>query len=217
MAPQSPDVAPGPSSASFDPHSSGLCRHDDLRDDKFASPRGGLDKGEHVPVGIRHVSPPSSPSHRDRLREELKGVHTQFHIKEVISFCLARGRAPPDLSQDDLEILQSKYAQLSLALEESLYASSSHRSGPSPAFASHRVVSQSDAHPLRPDSSSLHGPRLSSRPRSPSRPFAFKERLQRSSSSQLPFARTLSERFVSSDAPSHSRGPRSWGFPSPKH
>ena len=39
MAPQSPDVAPGPSSASFDPHSSGPCRHDDLRDDKFASPR----------------------------------------------------------------------------------------------------------------------------------------------------------------------------------
>ena len=73
---------------------------------------------------------------------------------------------PPDLSQDDLEILQSKYAQLSLALEESLYASSSHRRGPSPAFASHRVVSPSDAHPLRPDSSSLHGPRLSSRPRS---------------------------------------------------
>ena len=39
----------------------------------------------------------------------------------------------------------------------------------------------------------------------------------RSSSSQLLFARTLSERFVSSDAPSHSRGPRSRGFPSPKH
>ena len=145
-----------------------------------------------MPVGIRHVSPPSSPSHRDRLREELKGVHTQFHIKEVIDFCLARGRAPPDLSQDDLEILQSIYAQLSLALEESLYASSSHRSGPSPAFASHRVVSPSNAHPLRPDSSSLHGPRLSSGPRSPSRPFAFKGRLQRSSSSQLPFAGTLS-------------------------
>ena len=77
--------------------------------------------------------------------------------------------------------------------------------------------SPSDAHPLRPHSSSLHGPRLASRPRSPSRPFAFKERLQRSSSSQLPFARTLSDRFVSSDAPSHSRGLRSRGFPSPKH
>ena len=42
------------------------------------------------------------------------------HIKEVNDFCLAIGRAPPDLCQDDLEILQSKYAQLSLALEESL-------------------------------------------------------------------------------------------------
>ena len=78
MAPQSPDVAPGPSSASFDPHFSGSSRHDDLRDDKFASPCGGLDKGKHVPVGIRHVSPPSSPSHQDRLREELESVHTQF-------------------------------------------------------------------------------------------------------------------------------------------
>ena len=90
MAPQSPDVAHGPSSASFDPHSSGPCRHDDLRDDKFASPRGGLDKGEHVPVGIRHVSSPPSPSHRDHLREELKSVHSQFHIKEVADFCLTR-------------------------------------------------------------------------------------------------------------------------------
>ena len=78
MAPQSPDVAPGPSSASFDPHTSGSSRHDDLRDDKFASPRGGLDKGEHVPVGIRHVSPPTSPSHQDRLWEELESVHTQI-------------------------------------------------------------------------------------------------------------------------------------------
>ena len=72
------------------------------------------------------------------------------HIKVVNDFCLSRGRAPPDLSQDDLEILQSKYAQLSLALEESLYASSSHRRGPSPAFASHRVVSPSGAHPFCP-------------------------------------------------------------------
>ena len=169
VAPQSPDVAPGPSSASFDPHASGSSRHDDLRDDKFASPRGGLDKGEHVPVGIRHVSPPASPSHQDRLREELESVHTQIsHIREINDFCRAHGRAPPDQSQDDLEILQSKYAQLSLALEESLYASSSRRRGPSPTFTSHRVVSPSDAHPLRPDSSSLHGPRLSSRPRSPS-------------------------------------------------
>ena len=139
------------------------------------------------------------------------------HIKEVNDFCLARGRAPPDLSQDDLEILQSKYAQLSLALEESLYASSSHRRGPSPAFASHRVVSPSDAHPLRPDSSSLHGPRLSSRPRSPSQDRSrlrddYSGHLRHSCRSQEPYL----ERFVPSDAPSHSRRPRSRGSPSPK-
>ena len=218
MAPQSPDVAPGPSSASFDPHASGSNSHDDLHDDKFASPRGGLDKGEHVPVGIRHVSPPTSPSHQDRLREELESVHTQIsHIRKINDFCLARGRAPPDLSQDDLEILQSKYAQLSLALEESLYASSSHRRGPSPAFVSYRVVSPSDAHSLRPDSSSLHGPRLSSRPRSPSQDRSrsrddYSGHLRHSHRSQERYL----ERFVPSDAPSHSRRPRSRGFPSPK-
>ena len=218
MAPQSPDVAPGPSSASFDPHTSGSSRHDDLRYDKFASPRGGLDKGEHVPVGIRHVSPPTSPSHQDLLWEELENVHTQIsHIREINDFCLARGRAPPDLSQDDLEILQSKYAQLSLALEESLYASSSHRRGPSPAFASHRFVSPSDAHPFRPDSSSLHGPRLSSRPRSPSQDRScsrddYSGHLRHSRRSQELYL----ERFVPSDAPSHSRRPHSRGSPSPK-
>ena len=218
MAPQSPDVAPGPSSASFDPLASGSSRLDDLRDDKFASPRGGLDKGEHVPVEIRHVSPPASPSHQDRLREELESVHTQIsHIREINDFCRARGRAPPDQSQDDLEILQSKYAQLSLALEESLYASSSRRRGPSPAFASHRVVSPSDAHPLRPDSSSLHGPRLSSRPRSPSQD---RSRSRDDYSGHLRHSRRSQERyleqFVPSDAPSHSRRPRSRGSPSPK-
>ena len=171
-----------------------------------------------MPVGIRHVSPPTSPSHQDRLREELESVHTQIsHIREINDFCLARGRAPPDLSQYDLEILQSKYAQLSLALEESLYASSSHRRGPSPAFASHRVVSPSDAHHLRPDSSSLHGPRLSSRPRSPSQDRSrsrddYSSHLRHSRRSQERYL----ERFVPSDSPSHSRRPRSRGSPSPK-
>ena len=97
MAPWGPVVAPPEprcSSWTFigfvDPHSSVPCRHDDLRDDKFASPRGELDKGEHVPVGSRHVSSPPSPSHRDRLQEELKGVHSRFHIKEVADFSLTR-------------------------------------------------------------------------------------------------------------------------------
>ena len=171
-----------------------------------------------MPVGIRHVSPPTSPSHQDRLREELESVHTQIsHIREINDFCRAHGRAPPDQSQDDLEILQSKYAPLSLALEESLYASSSHRHGPSPAFASHRVVSPSDAHPLRSDSSSLHGPRLSSRPRSPSQD---RSRSRDDYGGHLRHSRRSQERylelFVPSDAPSHNRSPRSRGSPSPK-
>ena len=218
VAPQSSDVAPGPSSASLEPRASGSSRHVDLRDDKFASPRGDLDKGDHVPVGVRHASPPPSPSHQERLREELESVHTQIsHIREINDFCHARGRAPPDQSQDDLENLQSKYAQLSLALEESLYASSSHRRGPSPAFASHRVVSPSDAHPLGPDSSSLHGPRRPSRPRSPSQDRSrsrddYSGHLRHSRRSQERYL----ERFVPSDAPSHSRRPRSRGSPSPR-
>ena len=218
VAPQSSDVAPGPSSASLEPRASGSSRHIDLRDDKFASPRGDLDKGDRVPVGVHHASPPPSPSHQERLREELESVHTQIsHIREINDFRRARGRAPPDQSQDDLENLQSKYAQLSLALEESLYASSSHRRGPSPAFASHRVVSPSDALPLGPDSSSLHGPRRPSRPRSPSQDRSrsrddYSGHLRHSRRSQERYV----ERFVPSDAPSHSRRPRSRGSPSPR-
>ena len=60
-----------------DPHSSGPCRHDDLRDDDFASPRGGLDKREHVPVGSRLVSSSPSPSHRDLLPEFRKTLHAR--------------------------------------------------------------------------------------------------------------------------------------------
>ena len=58
-APQSSDAAPGPSSASFEPRASGSGLHSDLRDDKFASPRGDLDKGdEHL--AVRYASPPLS-------------------------------------------------------------------------------------------------------------------------------------------------------------
>ena len=52
------------------------------------------------------------------------------------------------------------------------------------------VASPSDAHRLRPLSSSLHGPSPSIYASVPSRPFAFRERLQRSHWSQLPFVRT---------------------------
>ena len=84
VAPQSPDMAPGPSSASYDPHALGSSRHDAPRDDMFVSPRGGVDKGEHVPYGICHVSPSTSPSHQERLRDELESVHTEIsHIREI--------------------------------------------------------------------------------------------------------------------------------------
>ena len=55
-----------------DPHSSGPFRQDDLRDDDFASPRGGLDKREHVPFGSRLVSRrlPFAPRPSPRVSEE---------------------------------------------------------------------------------------------------------------------------------------------------
>ena len=219
VVPQSPDMAPGPSSASFDPRSLGSSHHDALRDDVFVSPRGGVDKGEHVPVGIRHRSPSTSPSHQQRLRDEMENVHAEMsHIRDLNDFCRARGRAPPDQSHRDLEMLQAKYAQLSLALEESLHASSSHRRGRSPSFASHRVASPSAGHrSLRPDSSSLHGPHLSTRPRSPSQD---RSRSRDDYSGHRRHSRRSQERYVerfgSSAAPSHGRRPRSRGSPSPK-
>ena len=129
-----------------------------------------------------------------------------------------RGRAPPDHSHRDLEILQAKYAQLSLALEESLHASSSRRRGRSPSFTSHRVVSPSDAHhSFRPDSSSLHRPHLSPRPRSPSQ---VRSRSRDDYSGHHRHSRRSQERylerFVSSAAPTHHRRPRSRESPSPK-
>ena len=99
MAPQSPDVAPGPSSATYDPHGLGSSRYDAPRDDMFVSPRGGVDRGEHVPYGSRHVSPSTTPSHQERLRDELERIHTEIsQIRECNDFCRARGRAPPDHS-----------------------------------------------------------------------------------------------------------------------
>ena len=214
VAPQSPDIAPGPS---FEPRASGSGLHLH-RDDKFAPQRGDLDKGDQ-PSGIRHASQPPSPSHQDRLREQLEDVHRQLsHTREIVDFYRAHGRVPPDQSQDDLENLQSKHAQISIALEESLYVASSHRRGPSPAFSSHRVVSPPDVAPLGPHSSSLHGSRRSDRPRSPSHDrshsrdaFSGHPRLSRRSHERYV------ERFVPSDSPSHRRRPRSRESPSPRH
>ena len=70
----------------------GPCRQDDLRDDDFASPRGGLDKREHVRLGrLRSSSPP--------LR--------------ILTFSQSFGRiftpvqGTPDLSEDNLEFSSS--------------------------------------------------------------------------------------------------------------
>ena len=216
-APQSPDVASGPSSASLEPRASGSGLHLH-RDDKFATPRGQSDKGDQH-SGIRHASQPPSPSHQDRLREQLEDVHRQLsHTKEIVDFYRAHGRVPPDQSQDDLENLQAQYAQISIALEESLYVASSHRRGPSPAFSSHRVVSPPDAAPLGPHSSSLRGSRRSDRPRSPSHDrsrsrdaFSGHPRPSRRSHERY------EERVVPSDAPAHRRRPRSRDSPSPRH
>ena len=50
----------------------GPCRQDDLRDDDFASPRGGLDKREHVPFGVAlyHRRLPFAPRPSPRVSEE---------------------------------------------------------------------------------------------------------------------------------------------------
>ena len=172
-----------------------------------------------MPYGSRHVSPSTTPSHQERLRDELERTHAEIsQIRDCNDYCLARGRLPPDQSYRDLEILQSKYAQLSLALEESLQDSSSGHCGRSPFFTSHRVASPSDApHPCRPDSSSLQRPRLSPRPRSSSQD---RHRPRDSYSGLHHHSRRsqdrYQDRFASSTASRHSRRPRSRGSPSPK-
>ena len=77
----------------------GPCRQDDLRDDDFASPRGGLDKREHVPVGVAldHRRLPFASRPSPRVSEE--SSHP----------C----RALQDLSEDNLE-----FSSCLLTLEE---------------------------------------------------------------------------------------------------
>ena len=59
----------------------------------------------------------SSP---ERLRDDLERTHSEIsQLREFINFCRARGRAPPDHYFRDLDILHSRYDQLSLALAES--------------------------------------------------------------------------------------------------
>ena len=163
LAPQGPDAAPGPYTATHVPPALGPSRHDAPSDDGFVSPRGGVDQGEHVRYGSRHVSPSRTHTHQERLRDDLERTHAEIsQLRDYNDYCRAHGRAPLDHYYRDLDILQSRYDQLSLALEESLQASSSGHRGRSPVITSHRIASPTDApHPHRPDSSSLKRPRLS--------------------------------------------------------
>ena len=124
-----------------------------------------MDEWEHVRSWSCQVSSP------ERLRDELERTHTEIsQLREIIDFCRARGRAPPDHYYRDLDILYTRYDQLSLALAESRQAFASSRCGRSPVVASPSVASPSVASPTaaprppRPDSSSLKGPRLSPQP-----------------------------------------------------
>ena len=154
-APQGPDSAPRPSTATHVPPSSGPSHHDAPSSSEFVSARVGLDEWEHVRSWSRRVSSP------ERLRDELERTHTEIsQLRDMVDFCRARGRAPPDHFYRDLDILHSRYDQLSLALAESRQAFASSHRGRSPI-----VVSPSDApRPPRPDSSPLKGLRLSPQP-----------------------------------------------------
>ena len=172
-----------------------------------------MDEWEHVRYGSRHVSSP------ERLRDDLDRTLAEIsQIRDYIDFCCARGRSPPDHSYRDLDILQSRYDQLSLALSESRQAFASSRRGRSPVIASSRVPSPIDAPcPPRPDSSSLRGPRLSPQPG----PSSQDRRRPRDASSDLPRHSRLPEeryrgRFAYSTDCSDSRRRHSRESPSPK-
>ena len=211
-APQSPDAAPGPSTATHVPPALGPSCHDAPSDDGFVSPRGGVDQGDHVRSWSCHVSPSRTRTHQERLWDDLERTHAEIsQLRDYNDYCGAHGRAPPDHYYRDLDILHSRYDQLSLALAESLQASSSGHRGLSPV-----IASPTDA-PHRPDSSSLNRPRLSPWPG----PSSQDRRRPRDASSDLPHHSRHSQeryhdRFTTNSEPRHSRRPRSRGSPSPK-
>ena len=197
-APQGPVVAPRPSSASSEPRAScsGLQQ---WRQDKFASPRGQPNEGDKS-RGSRHAS----PSHQHRLRRQLDDVHRQLdNAKEIVDLYRAQSRVPPDQARYDLEILQAQYAQLSIALEESLASTSFHSHGPSPT--SHGIASPG-VEPL----ATLRGSPCQDRPRSPSHD---RSRARDAHGSHHRFSSRSDEhyeqRVAYSDAPAHRRRPRS--------
>ena len=212
-APQGPDSAPGPSTATHVPPPLGPSLHDAPSDGEYVSTRGGVDEWEHVRYGSCHVSPP------ERLRDELERTHAEIsQLRDYNDFCRTRGRAPPDHYYRDLDILHSRCDQLSLALAEPRQAFASSRRGHSPVIASPRVASPTDApRPPHPDSSSLQGPRLSLWPG----PSSQDRRRPRDASSDLSHHSRLSkeryhDRFVPSAEYSDNRRLRSRESPSPK-
>ena len=220
-APQGPDSAPGPSTATHVPPSSGPSHHDAPSSSEFVSARVGVDEWEHVRSWSRRVSSP------ERLRDELERTHTEIsQLRDMIDFCRARGKAPPDHFYHDLDILHSRYDQLSLAFAESRQAFASSRRGRSPVVASPSVASPSAApRPPRPDSSPLKGLRLSPQPgpsSSGDHRFALQDRRRpRDASNDLSRRSRLSEerfreRFATSNKPSDSRRFASRDSPSPK-
>ena len=121
-ASQGPDSAPGPSTATHVPPSSGPSHHDAPSSSELVSARVGGDEWEHVRAWSRRVSSP------ERLRDELERTHAEIsQLRDMIDYCRARARAPPDHFYRDLDILHSKYDQLSLALAESPWTFSSRR------------------------------------------------------------------------------------------
>ena len=211
VAPQNPDAAPGPSTTTHVPPALGPSRHDAPGDDGFVSPRGGLDRGDHVLYGSRHMSPSRTHARHEQLREDLERTHAEIsQLRDYTDYCRARGRTPPDHYYRDLDILHSRYDQLSLAFEESQQAFASGRSARSPV-----VASPSDAPlPHRLDSSSIKGHRLSSSDRSRHSRRSEERYRDRFASSAEP---RHSKRRRSRDSPSSERmGFASKGSPSPK-
>ena len=152
----------------------------------------------------------------------LEHTHAEIsQLRDMIDYCRARARAPPDHFYRDLDILHSKYDQLSLALAESRQAFAPSRHGRSPVVASPSVASPSDApRPPRSDSSPFKGLRLSPQPgpsSSGDHRFAIQDRQRpRDVSSDLPRRSRFSEerfrerpsdsqRFASRDSPSPKR------------
>ena len=121
--------------------------------------------------------------------------------KEIVHLYRAQSRVPPDQARYDLEILQAQYAQLSIALEESLASTSFHSHGPSPT--SHGIASPG-VEPL----ATLSGSPCQDRPRSPSHD---RSRARDAHGSHHRFSSRSDERYEQrvaySDAPAHRRRP----------